>query len=181
VQWPMLKPFAVLFGLTALGLILPLVTDFGSTHIGKAGDGIRIILFWSIYNLIVLAITMLACIERPRVDRPQRENTELALVSVGKERFHAWVLELGVSQARVRGPSGLTTGHLGMITFDDVGDVRVQISGKLDDGYKLDLRPTPEQRIQILRKLHTAPAVPGASRGDLVVMVRSWMRSLTSQ
>jgi cellulose synthase (UDP-forming) len=181
VQWPMLKPFAVLFGLTALGLILPLVTDFGSTHIGKAGDGIRIILFWSIYNLIVLAITMLACIERPRVDRPQRENTELALVSVGKERFHAWVLELGVSQARVRGPSGLTTGHLGMITFDDVGDLSVQISGKLDDGYKLDLRPTPEQRIQILRKLHTAPAVPGASRGDLVVMVRSWMRSLTSQ
>jgi cellulose synthase (UDP-forming) len=181
VQWPMMKPFAILFGLTVLGILLPLIFPDHFGHVAKAGDGIRIILFWTIYNLIVLAITMLVCVERPRVNRPQRENVELATISVGLQRLQSWVLELGVDHARVRGLAGLPVGALGMAVLADVGDVAIRISEETNDGYRLSLRPTPEQRDRILLKLHTADARPGTGRGDLPEMVRGWMRSLASR
>jgi cellulose synthase (UDP-forming) len=181
VQWPMMKPFAILFGLTALGLVVPLLSDTAFTHVSRAGDGIRIILFWTIYNLLVLAITMLVCIERPRANRPQRDNVEMAMMSVGMQRFHSWVLELGVDNARVRGLLGLSAGALGTISLNDVGEVAVRIVEETNDGYHLALRPTPEQRDAILRKLHTADARPGTGRGDLTGMVRGWMRNLASR
>jgi cellulose synthase (UDP-forming) len=181
VQWPILKPFAILFGMTLLGLILPLLFDFGFNHVGKAGEGIRVVLFWTLYNLLVLGVTMLACIERPRANRPQRMGSEIAALVMDGRRFRSWVLDLGADQARVRGPSGLKVGEQGIISFDDVGDVPARISGELIDGYRLDLQPTPEQRIGLLRKLHTVDAAPGAQRGDLALMMKGWMRSLSSR
>jgi cellulose synthase (UDP-forming) len=181
VQWPMMKPFAILFGLTVLGILLPLIFQDHFSHVAKAGDGIRIILFWTVYNLIVLAITMLVCVERPRVNRPQRENVELAMVSVGSQRLPSWVLEIGVDHARVRGLSELMVGALGTIALADVGDVAIRISKETNDGYHLSLRPTPEQRDGILRKLHTTDAKPGTGQGDLPEMIRGWMRGLVSR
>jgi cellulose synthase (UDP-forming) len=181
VQWPVMKPFAILFVLTLIGLVLPLIFNFGFNHISKAGDGIQVILFWTLYNLLVLAITMMACIERPRANRPQRMGSEKALVSIGRHRFDSWVLDLGADQARVRGPNGLELGDHGVIALNDVGDVVARVSGELIDGYRLDLQPTHEQRIRLLRKLHTVDAAPGAQRGDLTLMVKGWMRSLTSR
>lgn len=181
VQWPMMKPFAILFGLTVMGVLLPLIFPDHFGHVAKAGDGIRIILFWTIYNLVVLAITMLVCVERPRVNRPQREHVEMATISVGSERLPSWVLELGVDRARVRGLAGLSIGALGTIALPDVGDVAIRVMQETGDGYHLSLRPTPEQRDGILRKLHTADARPGTGRGDLPEMIRGWMRGLASR
>ena len=181
VQWPIMKPFAILFGLTLLGLVAPLLFDFGFNHVGRAGDGIQVILFWTLYNLLVLAVTMMTCVERPRANRPQRIGAEMALLSAGPQRLRSWVLDLGVDQARVRGAAGLRAGEEGVISLDDVGDVTMRVSGELIDGYRLDLQPTPEQRVRILRKLHTVDAAPGASHGDLSLMVKGWMRSLTSR
>ncbi|MEZ0167455.1 glycosyltransferase [Microvirga sp. TS319] len=181
VQWPMMKPFAVLFALTVLGLVLPLLFPEHFGHVAKAGDGIRIILFWTLYNLLVLTVTMLVCVERPRVNRPQRDSVEMALLSVGMQRFSSWVLELGVDHARVRGVSHLPVGVMGTITLAEVGDVAIRVSAETSDGYHLSLRPTPEQRDGILRKLHTADVRPGAGRGDIPEMVRGWMRSLVSR
>ncbi|SCY80934.1 cellulose synthase (UDP-forming) [Microvirga guangxiensis] len=181
VQWPMMKPFAIFFGLTVLGLLLPLMSETAFTNVSRAGDGIRIILFWTIYNLLVLAITMLVCVERPRANRPQRESVEMAMISVGMQRFHSWVLELGVDHARVRGLSGLTAGALGTINLNDVGDVAVRVAAETNDGYHLTLRPTSEQRDAILRKLHTADLRPGAGKGDLPGMLRGWMRNLAAR
>lgn len=181
VQWPMMKPFAILFGLTVMGVLLPLIFPDHFGHVAKAGDGIRIILFWTIYNLVVLAITMLVCVERPRVNRPQREHVEMATMSVGSERLPSWVLELGVDRARVRGLAGLSIGALGTIALPDVGDVAIRVMQETGDGYHLSLRPTPEQRDGILRKLHTADARPGTGRGDLPEMIRGWMRGLVSR
>jgi cellulose synthase (UDP-forming) len=181
VQWPIMRPFAILFVLTALGLVLPLVFPAQFVHVAKAGDGLRVILFWTIYNLIVLGVTMLACIERPRPNRPQRKSLEMAILSVGTERLQCWVLDLGVGEARVRGLAGLPTGTAGMIDLADVGDVAVRISGETNDGYRLTLHPTPEQRDAILRKLHTTDARPGTLRPDPIGMIKGWMRDLASR
>jgi cellulose synthase (UDP-forming) len=181
MQWPIARPFALLFGLTVLGLTLPVFVDAGFTHTATAGDGIRIVLFWSVYNLTVLAVAMLACIERPRANRPLRSPIELALLSVNGREFRSWVLDLGVDQARVRGPYGLAGGEKGTIELGGVGNVAAAVSGIFADGYRLDLKPTEEQRAQLLRKIHAAHAAPGTTRGDLGIMIRGWMRSLNSQ
>jgi len=185
VQWPLMKPFAILFALTLLGMVLPLVFDSGFEHVSRAGDGIRIILFWTIYNLVVLAVAMLACVERPRVNRPQREATERATLSVGTEwgtRVDAaWIDHLGIDEARVRGPSGLAVGAAGTLEIDGVGGVDTTIRGAEADGYRLSLNPTHEQRDRILRKLHTGAARPGAASGSIPGMIRSWMQMLASR
>jgi hypothetical protein len=179
VQWPLMKPFAVLFGLSLLGMILPLTVDSGFGHISRAGDGIRVVLFWTIYNLLVIAITMLACVERPRVNRPQRGTVERAHLSTGHRWITCWLLELGIDQARLRGADGLSVGDRGTVALQEIGDVSVTIVEKLHDGYRLRLHPTETQKIQILQKIHTADAVPGAAGGDLSGMVRGWMRVLS--
>jgi len=185
VQWPLMKPFAVLFALTLLGLVLPLMFDVGFEHVSRAGDGIRIILFWTIYNLVVLGVAMLACVERPRVNRPQRETTERATLSIstqwGAQVDVAWIDHLGIDEARVRGPSGLDDGATGTLEIAGVGGVGVSVMGSLDDGYRLALNPTHEQKDRILQKLHTSDARPGAGAGSIAGMVRSWMRTLASQ
>jgi cellulose synthase (UDP-forming) len=181
VQWPIMKPFAILFGLTVLGLVLPLIADGVFSHVARAGDGIRVILFWTIYNLIVLGVTMLACIERPRANRPQRESIEMALLAVGQQRLQSWVLELGINEARIRGASQVPVGALGTLDLAAVGDVAVRVSRETNDGYRLALYPTPEQRDAILRKLHTVSARPGTMRPDPVSMIKGWMRTLASR
>ncbi len=181
VQWPVMKPFAILFGLTLLGLVLPLTSDFGFNHAGRAGDGLRVVLFWTLYNLLVLAVTMLVCVERPRANRPQRIGAESTVLLMRQKSFRAWVLDLGVDEARVRGPAGLIVGEAGAIALDGIGDVEVRVSGELIDGYRLELEPTHEQRLQILRKLHTLDAAPGTQQGDLILMVKGWMRLLSSR
>jgi len=184
VQWPLMKPFAILFALTVIGLVLPLVFDSGFEHVSRAGDGIRVILFWTIYNLVVLGVTMLACVERPRVNRPQRQTTEMALLAVGTargmQRFAAWIDHLGTEGARVRGPSGLAAGAAGTLDIPGIGEIAVTVRGADADGYRLDLEATHAQRDLILRKLHTADATPGAARGSVPEMVRGWLRSLAS-
>lgn len=47
------------------------------------------------------------------------------------------------------------------------------------DGYRLKFSPSIEQRAQIIEKLHTAPALPGSDRGDIVRIIRELARALT--
>ncbi|MCB8822174.1 glycosyltransferase family 2 protein [Microvirga rosea] len=181
VQWPIMRPFAILFVLTILGLLLPLTNDVLFSHVSKAGDGLRIILFWTLYNLAVLTVTMLACIERPRANRPQRIVTEQALLSIGINRFYGWITDLGIDRARLRGPAGLNVGDRGTIELKGVGEVGVRVSEAVADGYLLDILTTPQQYPLLLRKLHTADAAPGTTRGDLSVMIKSWARLFASR
>ncbi|MBZ6076035.1 glycosyltransferase family 2 protein [Microvirga puerhi] len=181
VQWPIMRPFAIIFVLTLLGLLLPLTGDILFSHVSRAGDGIRIIIFWTLYNLAVLAVTMAACIERPRVNRPQRIATEQVILSVDINRFYGWLTDLGVDGARIRGPAGLSIGERGTIELEGVGEVAVRIAETAPDGYILDVLTTPQQYSLLLRKLYTADAAPGTTRGDLAVMMKGWARLFASR
>jgi cellulose synthase (UDP-forming) len=64
VQWPLLLPMLVVFVLTVAGLLFNVVTDVVFER--DPGDGKGVILFWTLYNLGVLAATMAVCIELPR-------------------------------------------------------------------------------------------------------------------
>lgn len=179
VQWPLMLPFLVLFGLTLGGLVVTLTSDFVFNHAAAAGDGLGIVLFWTVYNLLVLLIAIAACIERPRANRPQRQTIEPITLTGNDGYYRGWLVNLGVGGARVRGPSGLSPGAQVTLRLSGVGEVSGEVRATTDDGYRLQLFPDEPARQAIIAKLYTASAAPGTGRGDIALMIRELARSLT--
>lgn len=176
VQWPLLFPFAAFFALTLGGLIAGIIDPGRFSYDHVAGDGMRVILFWTLYNLLLLGLAMLVCIERPREDRPQREFVEAAEMIVGEQRTPVWITDLGVAQARVRGTNDFSIGQSAIVDIVDIGSVSAHIIDATSDGYRLQLEPTEAQRISLLNKLHTGDHVPGTSEGSLTMMLKQTAR-----
>jgi len=181
IQWPLLLPLAIVFALTLLGLLIGLIAPAAFNYDHVAGDGMQVIVAWTIYNLLLLIIAMIACIEQPRTDRPQRSLTEAAELHFAGRTFTAWILELGVEQARVRGLAKLALGDAGNVAVPAIGNVPAMIERETTDGYYLKLSPSPEQRRRLLDKLHTVPETPGVAQGDLGLMLKQLARLLTAR
>lgn len=179
VQWPLMWPFLVFFGLTVGGLVAPLNSDFTFNHAGAASDGVVIVLFWTIYNLVVLLVAIAACIEQPRLNSPLRQVVQPVTLRFNGEEQRGWLISLDVDGARISGPSGLEIGTTGIVTLPLVGEIAAHVAASTRDGYQLRLDPTPDQRDRIIAKLHTGRAVPGTDRGDIGLMIRELARSLT--
>jgi len=67
-QWRLLLRFALLLGLTVAGVILGWVTNNGEA-LDNAGG---LCLFWSWYNIVLLIICCVVCIEQPRYRKDER-------------------------------------------------------------------------------------------------------------
>jgi cellulose synthase (UDP-forming) len=180
VQWPILLPFAAMFGLTLLGLFLSLLDDY--THVEDAGDGKIIIIFWSVYNLVVLGLAMMVCIERPRSGRTMRAPTEPAtLILENGHEIAAWSTDLAIERARVRGPSGLSIGSRVWLGLSECGHIEARIAAEVPGGYVLDLAPTAKQRTAIFQRLHTQALVPGVERGSIAGISTGLLRLFISR
>ncbi|MCK1493318.1 glycosyltransferase [Bradyrhizobium sp. 180] len=179
VQWSLMRPFLILLGLTVGGLAAPLNSDFIFNTSSTAGDGVAIVMFWTIYNILVLLVAIAVCIERPRYNRPQRQTPEPTTLMIGDEKHRGWLVNLGPEGARITGPVGLSVGTTGKLTIPEIGDIEAHILAHTRDGYRLKFAPTAEQRAQLIEKLHTARAVPGSDRADIARMIRELARALT--
>lgn len=72
-----MMPFAVLLGLTLARLTRGIVSD--RFAFDDAGGGKAVILLWTLYTVVVVWVTVLACVELPRrerhaADAPERAN-----------------------------------------------------------------------------------------------------------
>ena len=179
VQWPLMRPFLVLLVLTLGGLVVSLTSDFAFNFSHVAGDGRVIILFWTLYNLAVLALAIAACIERPRADRPLRQQVERVELEIGSRRLGAWLVTLGVGEARLSGPAGLAPGQEGHLVLPEIGPVAARVLAETPDGCRLALAPDRAQQAALIARLHTAEGAPGTGRGDLALMLRDLARSLS--
>jgi cellulose synthase (UDP-forming) len=68
VQWPLLNVFLVYFGLTVAGVIWAFAFEDGT----KLRDSSALCLFWSWYNMVILTIACMVCIEQPRYRSAER-------------------------------------------------------------------------------------------------------------
>ncbi len=71
VQWPLLNMFLVYLGLTIAGVVWAFLLEDGT----KLRDSSALCLFWSWYNIVVLTIACLVCIEQPRYRSAERLAT----------------------------------------------------------------------------------------------------------
>jgi len=178
VQWRLLAPFAVLLVATIVGLVLNLTSDFMFNNAPTAGDGMSVVLFWTLYNLLILSVAIVACIERPRYNRPQRQTVELMTFTVEGVDHRGWLINLGTEGARIAGPVGFEAGTEGQLHIEGIGLLPARVVAATPDGWRLRTTPSSEQREHIIAKLHTARAAPGTDRGDLVIMIRDFAKAL---
>ena len=92
VHWSIIKIFAVPFILTAVGSALPFITDYSPT--AHAGDNANVMLFWSLYSVAALGLTMLVCIERPRPLHTMRNPVTEVGVTAHSGYSRMWLKDL---------------------------------------------------------------------------------------
>jgi cellulose synthase (UDP-forming) len=169
VQWRMMAPFAILFALTFVGLILGIVSDRFAYN--DAADGKWVVLFWTVYNLVVLTVTVVACIELPRREKHVADAPERAIfVSGGKPR-RLWITSLTADTVRVRGYR-YRMGDRGIIRIRGVGDVEAYVIAETEDGARLHLVTNEEQREAMYLKFYaddeTAPGIARVRTGAMI-------------
>lgn len=179
VQWPLMWPFLILFALTIGGLLVNLRSDFLFNHAGTAGDGMVVVMFWTIYNLFVLLVVIAACVERPRLDQPQRQAVQRVVVEAPGRDMRGWLISLGTHHARISGPVGFVPGQKASVRLPIIGSVAGSVTELTRDGFVMEITPTEEQRSLIIAKLHTSSETPGTDKGDIGLMIRELARALT--
>jgi cellulose synthase (UDP-forming) len=160
VQWPIMRRFLAAFILTVVGLMIGLTSDY--LFDAHAGEGKIVILFWTLYNLLVLAGTMLVCVELPRTASILRSNPEQVQVTVNGQSRVAWLIDIHAEGLRLRGIS-LPVGTAFSCTVPGVGDVEGEVSLALRASVDARIKLTRAQREHLVEKLHTRSGVPGTS------------------
>ena len=100
IQWRLLFRFLAIASVTILGLIKVFVFD----NSDLVEDGGALNLFWAWYNLLVLTICCLVCIEQPRRRLDERFATqEKAIIRIGDEVRFFEVTDISASGMRLAG------------------------------------------------------------------------------
>ena len=108
IQWNLILPYALIAGLTLAGMLYGSVADFAPERHGPGASAIMI--FWSIYNVIALMLTIAVCVELPHYRREERFATsETVQVSVRESGVHR---AAGRYIARRRNRSGCLAGKI---------------------------------------------------------------------
>lgn len=158
VQWRLILPWAVLLSLTLIGLILGIVTDRFAFF--DAGDGKAVVLFWTLYNVFVLSVTIIACIELPRRERHVADQPERAIFNGPDGLKRLWVASLTLNTVRVRGRR-YDVGTTGVIRLRDVGDVEAIVTTETTDGARMQIFPDDAQYQALLRRFYADGDAPG--------------------
>ena len=115
VQWPLLNMFLIYLGLTIVGVIWAFLLEDGS----KLRDSSALCLFWSWYNIIVLAIACLVCIEQPRYRAAERLATgDVATVQAGDASSAHRILDISLGGARLLGSPQIENGTAVTFAFE---------------------------------------------------------------
>ena len=107
IQWRLLARFFALVAITILGLIKIFVID--NSDLVEQGGALNV--FWAWYNLFVLTICCLVCIEQPRRRADERFPTkERAIVRIGDEVRIYDVTDISAGGMRL---TGAISGNVG--------------------------------------------------------------------
>jgi cellulose synthase (UDP-forming) len=102
VEWPLLRTFLSLLGLTVLGILASFMTGLGPNHPNAS----VLALFWSWYNIVVLIVACYVCIEQPRKRKSDRfEGLEQAVVQAEGGASLCPLIDISVTGAALAGPS----------------------------------------------------------------------------
>lgn len=145
VQWPLLRVFLTYLVLTIAGLIWAFLLEDGS----KLRDSAALCLFWSWYNIVVLTIACIVCVEQPRLRASERLSAlGTAMLTIDGREMTARVLDVSLGGAKLAGTPPARPGTTVTLTLDGLniaasilrvgdGDFVVRFSDDTDTRAKL--------------------------------------------
>lgn len=158
VQWSLMLPYLCLLLLTFVGLFLGIFSDSFAFY--DAGDGKSVILFWTLYNAVVLAVLVIACVELPRNERHIADRPERAIFVAEGKPSRVWLVGLTQSSSRIRGQV-YPAGTRGLVRIREVGDVPAIVLESTSDGGRLALLPNEDQQHAFMKRFYTEGEAPG--------------------
>lgn len=158
VQWALMAPWLTILVLTIAGLVIGVASDLFAFF--DAGEGKAIVLFWTLYNVVTLSVTILACIELPRREQHIADAPERAIFNGPGGLKRLWVASMTLDTIRVRGQR-YAEGVRGVIRIRDVGDVEATVVAQTPDGARMRIFPDEAQHAALLRRFYTEGAAPG--------------------
>ncbi|WP_165222314.1 glycosyltransferase family 2 protein [Affinirhizobium pseudoryzae] len=169
IQWRLMRPFLILFALTIVGLLAGIVSDRFAYN--DAGDGKVVILFWTIYNLVILFVTLVVCVEMPRVERHFADKPERTIIRADGKFRRVWMTDLTQTSARIRGIT-LRPGSEVRLIIRDVGDAEAFVLERTADGAVLSFELPQDQYEALLKRLYADGSVPSVGYTRLAAIVR---------
>lgn len=176
VQWSLMLPYLTLLILTLVGLTLGIVFDRFAFY--DAGDGKSVILFWTLYNAVVLSVLVIACVELPRRERHIADRPERAIFVAEGKPGRVWLVGLTQESTRIRGQVH-PAGTRGLIRIRDVGDVPAIVLEATSDGGRLALLPNEDQQHAFMRRFYTEGEAPGVIAVRLSALATDLARRLS--
>lgn len=165
VQWALMRPFLILLVLTLLGLTIGILSDRFAFN--DAGDGKWVVIFWTVYNVFVLTLTVLACIELPRRERHIADLPDRAVFVVEGDIRRQWISAMNMDEARLRGKT-YPAGTEAKLRIAKIGDIPATVIAETVDGNRIRLMPTPDQREALMLRFYAEGAAPGTGRAQLL-------------
>ena len=175
IQWRMMVPFLVLLVLTILGLVVGIAFD--SFAFNDAGDGKYVILSWTLYNLLILGVTLVVCVELPRVEQHLADHPERSVILAGGRLKRVWLTDLTEGTARIRGVR-LETGEEIELKLRDLGEMKAFVLQATSDGATLSLELDDHQYEALLRRLYTQGSVPSVTSTRLSAVLAAALHRL---
>lgn len=168
IQWRLMMPFLLMFIATITGLVIGIFVD--SFAFNDAGDGKSVILFWTIYNLLILTVTLAVCVELPRIEQHLADHPERCIILYEGRLKRVWLTDLTQGTARIRGLA-LKVGAPLEIKFRDLGDMPAHVLEARGDGSLLSLNLSEAQYELLLKRLYVEGVVPSVTATRLSAII----------
>ena len=151
IQWPLLRTFLIYLGLTVGGVIWAFLVEDGS----KLRDSSALCLFWSWYNIIILTVACVVCVEEPRLRGSERLTAaDAAVLEFEGRPFGYQVLDISIGGARLEGAAPAGVGAMTEFRLNDAV-VPAKIVRKGDNDFALSFAGNDASRAALIRLLYS--------------------------
>lgn len=151
VQWSLLNVFLVYLGLTIMGVVWAFLLEDGT----KLRDSSALCLFWSWYNIVVLTMACLVCIEQPRHRSAERlAAADEALVQAGDAITQHRVLDVSLGGARLQGSITAGLGGEVMIALDGLR-VRATVVRQRERDFAVRFHDDGDVRTELIKLVYS--------------------------
>jgi len=148
VQWSIMRPFVLLIALT-LGAILYATRGPYS----QAQEGGEIFLFWGYYNMLLLAVAIIACVELPRPRDQRFSSNEVGYLQIGPSRTPCQLVDLGLRGATIAGRAPAEVGENLLLDLEDVDRLPALVTRRAETSFEVQFADADDIRVALTRKL----------------------------
>jgi cellulose synthase (UDP-forming) len=151
VQWPLLRVFLVFLLLTLAGVIWAFMFEDGS----KLRDSSALCLFWSWYNIVILTVACIVCVEQPRLRASERLAAgETAIVHADGHAHAMRVIDVSLGGARLAGASPVAPGTRITVTLGGA-DIAGGVLRIGENDFVVRFDDTDSNRAQLIRFVYS--------------------------